>query len=137
MLPSIHRGSFTRKSFEKSLSGNEEKSLTFHSFPLINYMISLFPRVFVCYMLQEPTLRSSEIEEPLIWQVAVAACESFQATATYLPLIFVQSLGGINKHFRRIWLSSSFQRVVRVSSRIQFFLPSILTSATRSREPDW
>ncbi len=78
-----------REEFWEGLSGNEEKSLTFHSFPLINDMISLFFPVFVCYMLQESILGRSEIEEPLIWEVAVAACESFQAPATYLPLIFI------------------------------------------------
>lgn len=50
-------------------------------------------------MFQESILGRSEIEEPLIWEVTVAACESFKAIATYLPLIFLQSLGGINTHF--------------------------------------
>lgn len=31
-----------REEFGEGLSGNEEKSLTFHSFPLINDVISLF-----------------------------------------------------------------------------------------------
>lgn len=54
-----------QEEFWEGLSGNEEKSLTFQSFPLINDTISLLFHVFVCYMLQEYILRRRETENLL------------------------------------------------------------------------
>lgn len=63
MLQPFHQ---VHSEFGEGRSGNEEKSLTFHSFPPINDTISVSFFVFVCFLLQKSVLQRSEIEEPLI-----------------------------------------------------------------------